>query len=61
MSRVPATVRSPAQATTVRPRAEWPVPVALTALSVIPLTAGALRLLELSGGPAVILPMPTNP
>lgn len=32
----------------------WPVPVALVALGAIPLTAGALRLLQLAGGPAVI-------
>jgi uncharacterized membrane protein len=32
----------------------WPVPVALVALSAIPLTAGSLRLVELAGGPAVM-------
>jgi uncharacterized membrane protein len=32
----------------------WPVPAALVALSAIPLTAGALRLIQLGGGPAVI-------
>jgi hypothetical protein len=32
----------------------WPVPVALAALSAIPLTAGMLRLTQLAGGPAVI-------
>ncbi|HEV7650458.1 MAG TPA: DUF2306 domain-containing protein [Actinophytocola sp.] len=32
----------------------WPVPVALATLSAIPLTAGALRLIQLAGGPAVI-------
>ena len=32
----------------------WPVPVALAALSAIPLTAGTLRLIQLAGGPAVI-------
>jgi uncharacterized membrane protein len=32
----------------------WPVPAALVALSAIPLTAGALRLVQLAGGPAVI-------
>jgi uncharacterized membrane protein len=32
----------------------WPVPAALMALSVIPLTAGALRLLQLAGGPALM-------
>ena len=32
----------------------WPLPVALIALSAIPLTAGTLRLIQLAGGPAVI-------
>lgn len=32
----------------------WPVPVALMALSAIPLAAGSLRLVQLAGGPAVI-------
>jgi uncharacterized membrane protein len=32
----------------------WPVPLALVVLSLIPLTAGALRLVELAGGPAVV-------
>jgi uncharacterized membrane protein YozB (DUF420 family) len=32
----------------------WPVPVALVALSAIPLTAGSLRLIQLAGGPAVL-------
>jgi uncharacterized membrane protein len=31
----------------------WPAPAALVALSVIPLTAGSLRLLQLAGGPAL--------
>lgn len=34
--------------------AGWPVPAALVALSAIPLIAGALRLLQLAGGPDVI-------
>jgi uncharacterized membrane protein len=34
--------------------AGWPVPAALIALSAIPLTAGALRLVQLAGGPAVM-------
>jgi uncharacterized membrane protein YozB (DUF420 family) len=38
--------------------AGWAVPAALFALSVIPLTAGTLRLLERLGGPAV---MPEDP
>jgi uncharacterized membrane protein len=32
----------------------WPVPVALVALSAIPLAAGTLRLIQLAGGPALI-------
>jgi hypothetical protein len=32
----------------------WPVPVALIALSAIPLVAGSLRLVQLAGGTAVI-------
>jgi uncharacterized membrane protein len=32
----------------------WPVPVALVALSAVPLTAGTLRLVQLAGGPAII-------
>lgn len=31
----------------------WPVPAALIALSVIPLTAGTFRLVQLAGGPEV--------
>ncbi len=31
----------------------WPVPLALVALSAIPLTAGTLRLIQLAGGPAL--------
>jgi uncharacterized membrane protein len=34
-----------------RRAAGWPVPFALIALSVIPLTAGTLRLVQLAGGP----------
>ena len=36
------------------PQRSWPVPVALVALSAIPLTAGTLRLIQLVGGPDVI-------
>jgi hypothetical protein len=32
----------------------WPVPAALIGLSVIPLIVGALRLIQLAGGPEVI-------
>lgn len=37
-----------------RPKPGWPVPVALIALSVVPLVAGTLRLIQLAGGPEVI-------
>src|SRR3954451_128743 len=36
----------------------WQVPTALIALSVIPVIAGSLRLVEIAGGPVVL---PTNP
>jgi uncharacterized membrane protein len=36
----------------------WRVPAALVALTIIPLIAGSLRLLELAGGPQLL---PTNP
>jgi len=36
--------------------AGWRVPAALVALSVVPLTAGGLRLVEVAGGPAVLPP-----
>lgn len=35
-------------------KAVWPVPAALIALSFIPLVAGALRLVQLAGGPEVM-------
>jgi uncharacterized membrane protein len=35
-------------------RRGWPVPAALVALSVIPLAAGSLRLVQLAGGPALM-------
>jgi uncharacterized membrane protein len=38
---------------TRQPRS-WPVPAALVALSVIPLAAGSLRLIQLAGGPALM-------
>lgn len=47
--------------TTTQPRidrltgaAGWPVPAALIALSAIPVAAGTLRLLQLTGGPALV-------
>jgi uncharacterized membrane protein len=36
----------------------WPVPTALVVLSLVPLVAGTLRLVEIVGGPAL---MPANP
>jgi uncharacterized membrane protein len=36
------------------PRPSWAVPLALVALSVIPVVAGALRLVQLAGGPDVL-------
>ena len=41
-----------------REGSSWRVPTALIALSVIPVIAGSLRLVEIAGGPAVL---PTNP
>jgi hypothetical protein len=35
-------------------RRSWPVPVGLVVLSAIPLAAGALRLVQLAGGPAIM-------
>jgi uncharacterized membrane protein len=54
MSRRPVTVTAPRPVRYAGPRAGWPVPVALIALSVIPLVAGGLRLLQLAGGPGVM-------
>jgi hypothetical protein len=46
--------------TTTRPARRaprsWPVPAALIALSAVPLAAGALRIVERAGGPAVLPP-----
>ena len=50
----PDPARGIESAVRARPQASWPVPVALVALSIIPLTAGTLRLIQLAGGPAVI-------
>jgi uncharacterized membrane protein len=56
MSRLPAPASGLQAAPDSRPRAKsgWPVPVALIALSAIPLTAGTFRLLQLAGGPEVM-------
>jgi uncharacterized membrane protein len=40
-----------------RDKSSWPVPVALVVLSLIPVVAGSLRLLEVAGGPQLL---PTN-
>ncbi|MGK3955330.1 DUF2306 domain-containing protein [Arthrobacter sp. R4] len=47
------TLFSPASPTTRRRRAQWPVPVGLILLSLIPVAAGAVRLTELTGGAAI--------
>ncbi len=41
-----------------REKSGWPVPVALIALSLIPVISGSLRLIEVAGGPQL---MPPNP
>jgi uncharacterized membrane protein len=41
----------------IRQKSGWLVPVALVALSLIPIVSGSLRLLEIAGGPQL---MPTN-
>lgn len=46
--------RRPSGSAPARTRRGWPVPAALVALSLIPLAAGALRLVQLSGGPEII-------
>jgi hypothetical protein len=43
-----------------RARPRWLVPAALVALSLVPIVAGSVRLVELSGGPAV-LPARSDP
>src|SRR3954447_24799543 len=54
MSRLPTLVGRPDPVARRQPKAGWPIPVALIALSIIPLAAGSLRLLQLAGGPEVI-------
>ncbi|MGB7981161.1 MAG: DUF2306 domain-containing protein [Candidatus Nanopelagicales bacterium] len=49
---------APARRSGIRRELTWRVPVALIALTAIPLAAGTLRLLEVAGGPQVL---PTNP
>ena len=50
----PASQRRPGS----RDGSSWRVPAALVALTIIPLIAGSLRLLEVAGGPQLL---PTNP
>jgi uncharacterized membrane protein len=54
----PRTRRSPRGSAGRSGGSSWRVPAALVALTVIPVSAGFLRLLELIGGPALL---PTNP
>jgi hypothetical protein len=42
-------------------RGTWLVPIGLIALSVVPIIAGSLRLVELSGGAAILPAKPTSP
>ena len=42
-------------------RGTWLVPVALIVLSLVPIIAGSLRLVELSGGAAILPDKPTSP
>jgi len=44
-----------------RRRRAWPAPVALAVLSIVPVTAGVLRLVQLAGGPALIPADPRFP
>jgi hypothetical protein len=41
-----------------RDKSSWQVPLALIVLSLIPVVAGSLRLVEIAGGPQLL---PTNP
>jgi uncharacterized membrane protein len=55
---VPHTRPAPQCRPGVRGGSSWHVPLALVVLSIIPVIAGSLRLLEIAGGPQL---MPTNP
>jgi uncharacterized membrane protein len=54
---VPQTRPAPKRRPGNRDRSSWSVPVALVALSLIPVISGSLRLVEVAGGPQL---MPTN-
>jgi hypothetical protein len=55
---VPGTRPAPQRRPGVRAGSSWRVPAALVVLSVIPVVAGSLRLLEVAGGPQLL---PDNP
>jgi uncharacterized membrane protein len=55
---VPHTRPAPQRRPGVRDGSSWRTPVALVILSLIPVVAGSLRLLEVAGGPQLL---PTNP
>jgi uncharacterized membrane protein len=55
---VPDTRPAPLRRPGVRRGPSWPVPLALVVLSLFPVIAGSLRLLEIAGGPQLL---PTNP
>lgn len=55
---VPHTRPAPQRRPGVRDGSSWRVPLALVILSLIPVVAGSLRLLEVAGGPQLL---PTNP
>ena len=55
---VPHTRPAPQPRPGVRGGSSWQVPLALVVLSLIPVIAGSLRLLEVAGGPQLL---PTNP
>jgi len=54
----PGTRPAPQRRPGTRDGSSWLVPAALIAITVIPLVAGSLRLVEIAGGPEVL---PTNP
>jgi uncharacterized membrane protein len=55
---VPHTQPAPQRGPGVRGGSSWHVPLTLVVLSLIPVVAGSLRLLEVAGGPQLL---PTNP
>ena len=55
---VPHTRLAPQRRPGVGGGSSWPIPLALVVVSLIPVIAGSLRLLEIAGGPELL---PTNP